>query len=159
QDPPRPVTVADADAVDAIEGPPQEVPPAAAGAVRLPSLGDQDLLRLAGVPVLAENAGGPLLGAGGVGRLAALPVAPRRPVPRPGRTGRLRLLEPVVGEPGDAEAGRPVRRVVGEEGRAGVGEVGAGRDGVPAQVHAAAGGGGDRFDGVTLLVARERGGA
>src|ERR1700735_4716012 len=82
------------------------------------------------------------------------PLAPGRLVPdRPGRRA-LRLLETLVGQAGDGEARWPGRRIVGEERGAHVGEVDARRYGLPAEVDAAADGGGYGLDRVPVLIAR-----
>ena len=129
QDTAGPVTVADSDAVGGVEGTAGQSPAARDGLACLPALGDQDGFGAAGVPVLPENAGGLLVGAGVIGRLPGEPGASGDVVP--GRAGgrAFRLAEAVVGEARDDELGRPVTGIVRQEGSHGVSEVDARGDG------------------------------
>src|SRR6266566_9672981 len=97
----------------------------------LPTLGHEDLLGLAGVAVLAEDPGCVLVRAGIKYCLAAQPGAHGGLIPDLLRLGPLRFLESVAGQPGDGEAFWPFRWIVGEERSGRVGELDAGRHGLP----------------------------
>src|SRR5262249_60298230 len=98
QAPPGPVAVADGRAVGDVQGAAERGAAAGDGPAGVPALGDQDLFGPGEVPMLAEDPGGLLVGAGVVGGLTGEPIAAGQVVPWSPHLAVLRLLEAGVGE-------------------------------------------------------------
>ena len=96
---------------------------AADGPGGVSALGDEEVLGLALISVLAEHAGGLLVGAGVELLLPAEPLATGGPVPDLDRLVRADGREPFVGEAGEGVMLGPVPDVVGERGRRRAGQV------------------------------------